>query len=200
MKYKNGDDNRYRVQFMVSTEKLMDQLTVKEFISYLEENAEFEDFTMEYIDKKCVKCRAYDLKEADSNLRKEFLVTEDGRVFYWRSLNSRIELVDKEIESEKDRMKEKKTGTMERPKFLNTVTVGDARRKYRENQKTLDNIMFMVSLGVVQEVFSDDNEWAFNQVMTETILQQEYIRERERANWGWDRGVVDFSKQGSCIL
>ena len=33
MKYKNSDDNRYRVQFMRSTEELMDQLTVKEFIS-----------------------------------------------------------------------------------------------------------------------------------------------------------------------
>lgn len=101
MKYRNSDDNRYRVQFMVSTEKLMDQLAVKEFISYLEENAEFEDFTVEHIDKKCVKCRAYDLKEADSNLHKEFLVTEDDRVFYWRALNSKIELVDKETEIEK---------------------------------------------------------------------------------------------------
>lgn len=96
MKYKNSDDNRYRVQFMRSTEELMDQLTVKEFISYLEENAEFEDYTVEYIDKKCVKCRAYDLTEENSKLHKEFLVTEDGRVFYWRSLISRIELVDDE--------------------------------------------------------------------------------------------------------
>ena len=96
MKYKNSDDNRYRVQFMRSTEELMDQLTVKEFISYLKENAEFEDYTVEYIDKKCVKCRAYDLTEENSKLHKEFLVTEDGRVFYWRSLISRIELVDDE--------------------------------------------------------------------------------------------------------
>lgn len=96
MKYKNSDDNRYRVQFMRSTEELMDQLTVKEFISYLEENAEFEDYTVEYIDKKCVKCRAYDLTEENSKLHKEFLVTEDGRVFYWRSLISKIELVDDE--------------------------------------------------------------------------------------------------------
>ena len=96
MKYKNSDDNRYRVQFMRSTEELMDQLTVKEFISYLEENAEFEDYTVEYIDKKCVKCRAYDLTEENSKLHKEFLVTEDGRVFYWRSLISMIELVDDE--------------------------------------------------------------------------------------------------------
>ena len=97
MKYKNSDDNRYRVQFMRSTEELMDQLTVKEFISYLEENAEFEDYTVEYIDGKCVKCRAYDLTEENSKLHKEFLVTEDGRVFYWRTLLDKIELVDDEI-------------------------------------------------------------------------------------------------------
>ena len=96
MKYKNSDDNRYRVQFMRSTEELMDQLTVKEFISYLEENAEFEDTTVEYLDGKCVTCKAYDLREENSKLHKEFLVTEDGRVFYWRSLISKIELVDDE--------------------------------------------------------------------------------------------------------
>lgn len=100
MRYKNSDDNRYRVQFMRSTEGLMDQLTVKEFISYLEENAEFEDYTVEYIDGKCVKCRAYDLTEENSKLHKEFLVTEDGRVFYWRSLISKIELVDAEEEKQ----------------------------------------------------------------------------------------------------
>lgn len=100
MRYKNSDDNRYRVQFMRSTEELMDQLTVKEFISYLEENAEFEDYTVEYIDKKCVKCRAYDLTEENSKLHKEFLVTADGRVFYWRSLISKIELVDAEEEKQ----------------------------------------------------------------------------------------------------
>ena len=100
MRYKNSDDNRYRVQFMRSTEELMDQLTVKEFISYLEENAEFEDYTVEYIDKKCVKCRAYDLTEENSKLHKEFLVTEDGRVFYWRSLISKVELVDDEEEKQ----------------------------------------------------------------------------------------------------
>lgn len=96
MKYKNSDDNRYRVQFMRSTEELMDQLTVKEFISYLEENAEFEDYTVEYIDGKCVRCRAYDLTEENSKLHKEFLITEDGRVFYWRTLLDKIELVDDE--------------------------------------------------------------------------------------------------------
>ena len=83
MRYKEDNNNRYRVNFMRATEELMDALTVESFISYLEENAEFEDYTVEYIDGKCVKCRAYDLTEENSKLHKEFLVTEDGRVFYW---------------------------------------------------------------------------------------------------------------------
>lgn len=97
MRYKEDNDNRYRVNFMRATEELMDALTVESFISYLEENAEFEDYTVEYIDGKCVKCRAYDLTEENRKLHKEFLVTEDGRVFYWRTLLDKIELVDDEI-------------------------------------------------------------------------------------------------------
>ena len=97
MRYKEDNDNRYRVNFMRATEELMDALTVESFISYLEENAEFEDYTVEYIDGKCVECRAYDLTEENSKLHKEFLVTEDGRVFYWRTLLDKIELVDDEI-------------------------------------------------------------------------------------------------------
>lgn len=97
MRYKEDNDNRYRVNFMRATEELMDAVTVESFIYYLEENAEFEDYTVEYIDGKCVKCRAYDLTEENSKLHKEFLVTEDGRVFYWRTLLDKIELVDDEI-------------------------------------------------------------------------------------------------------
>lgn len=97
MRYKEDNDNRYRVNFMRATEELMDALTVESFISYLEENAKCEDYTVEYIDGKCVKCRAYDLTEENSKLHKEFLVTEDGRVFYWRTLLDKIELVDDEI-------------------------------------------------------------------------------------------------------
>lgn len=100
MRYKEDNDNRYRVNFMRATEELMDAVTVESFISYLEENAEFEDYTVEYIDGKCVKCRAYDLTEENSKLHKEFLVTEDGRVFYWRTLLDKIELVDDEIPEE----------------------------------------------------------------------------------------------------
>lgn len=100
MRYKEDNNNRYRGNFMRATEELMDALTVESFISYLEENAEFEDYTVEYIDGKCVKCRAYDLTEENSKLHKEFLVTEDGRVFYWRTLLDKIELVDTEEEKQ----------------------------------------------------------------------------------------------------
>lgn len=100
MRYKEDNNNRYRVNFMRATEELMDALTVESFISYLEENAEFEDYTVEYIDGKCVKCRAYDLTEENSKLHKEFLVTEDGRVFYLRTLLDKIELVDTEEEKQ----------------------------------------------------------------------------------------------------
>lgn len=89
---------------------------------------------------------------------------------------------------------------MNRPEFLNTVTVGQTRQKYRDNVKALDNIFLLVSTGSLEEIKEITGEWAINQAMAEMIIQQEYIREREKANWGWDRGVVDFSKQGSCIL
>ena len=45
MRYKNDDDNRYRVRFMRATEEIMDRLTESEFILYLKVNAELEDET-----------------------------------------------------------------------------------------------------------------------------------------------------------
>ena len=89
---------------------------------------------------------------------------------------------------------------MKKPEFLNTVTIGQTRQKYRDNVKALDNICLLVSTGSLEEVKEIVGESLINKVVTELLIQQEYIREREKANWGWDRGVTDFSKQGSCIL
>ena len=89
---------------------------------------------------------------------------------------------------------------MSRPEFLNTVTIGQTRQKYRDNVKALDNILELVLSGSLEEAKEIAGEWVINRTITEIIIQQEYIREREKANWGWDRGVTDFSKQGSCIL
>ena len=89
---------------------------------------------------------------------------------------------------------------MKKPEFLNTVTIGQTRQKYRDNVKVLDNICLLVSTGSLEDVIEIAGESLINKVVTELLVQQEYIREREKANWGWDRGVTDFSKQGSCIL
>lgn len=66
--------------------------------------------------------------------------------------------------------------------------------------KALDNILELVLSGSLEEAKEIAGEWVINRTITEIIVQQEYIREREKANWGWDRGDVDFSKQESCIL
>lgn len=99
MKYKNDNDNKYRVNFMRATEELMDGMTVKQFTSYLEKNAEFEDDDSIYLDGKVVDTNVYCLHETEK-LSKEFIVTADGRVFYWLSLIQKIELVDEEPKTE----------------------------------------------------------------------------------------------------
>lgn len=88
---------------------------------------------------------------------------------------------------------------MKKPETLNTVTVGETRQKYRDNVKALDNILLLVSTGILEEAKEVAGEWVINQMMAELVIQQEYIREREKANWGWSRKVVDFSGE-SCIL
>lgn len=88
---------------------------------------------------------------------------------------------------------------MKKPETLNTVTVGETRQKYRDNVKALDNILLLVSTGILEEAKEVTGEWVINQTMAELVIQQEYIREREKANWGWSRKVVDFSGE-SCIL
>lgn len=88
---------------------------------------------------------------------------------------------------------------MKKPETLNTVTAGETRQKYRDNVKALDNILLLVSTGILEEAKEVAGEWVINQTMAELVIQQEYIREREKANWGWSRKVVDFSGE-SCIL
>ena len=40
---------------------------------------------------------------------------------------------------------------MKKPETLNTVTVGETRQKYRDNVKALDNILLLVSTGILEE-------------------------------------------------
>ncbi|MBC8573642.1 hypothetical protein [Jingyaoa shaoxingensis] len=88
---------------------------------------------------------------------------------------------------------------MKKPESLNTITVAQTREKYRNNQKSLDNMMYLVATGIYEEIKGIAGESIINQVMTEILVQQEYIREREKANWGWDKESVDFSKHKDRI-
>lgn len=103
MRFKNDNDNRYRVNFTRATEAHIDKMTVAEFIEYLKNNAEFEDeSTPIYIDGKTIWCKDCVLKET-YKLRKEFLVSEDGsRLFYVISVAKRAELVDDSTEAVAD--------------------------------------------------------------------------------------------------
>ena len=88
---------------------------------------------------------------------------------------------------------------MKKPETLNTVTVGETRQKYRDNVKALDNILLLGSTGILEEAKGVAGEWVMNQTMAELVIQQEYIREREKANWGWSREGVECSGE-RCIL
>lgn len=88
---------------------------------------------------------------------------------------------------------------MKKPESLNTITVAQTREKYRNNQKSLDNMMYLVATGIYEEIKGIAGESIINQVMTEILVQQEYIREREKANWGWDKESIDFSKHKGRI-
>lgn len=142
MKFKNENDARYIVNFMRSTESIIKSLSTKEFIKYLDENAEFEDYTYEWIDGHTVKCKAYIFNETE-NLNKEFLVTENGRVFYWLSLTNKIEFInDTEKESENktikvDNMNEKIKGerTMKN-NFKQNITIDELISKVRSLSKS----------------------------------------------------------------
>jgi len=107
MRFKDDNDNRYRVNFTRATEAHIDKMTVAEFIEYLENNAEFEDeSTPIYIDGKTIWCKDCVLKET-YKLRKEFLVSEDGsRLFYAISVTKRAELVDDSTEAAADNERE----------------------------------------------------------------------------------------------
>lgn len=88
---------------------------------------------------------------------------------------------------------------MKKPESLNTVTVAQTREKFRNNQKSLDNMMYLVATGIYEEIKGVAGESIINQAMTEILVQQEYIREREKANWGWDKESIDFSKHKDRI-
>lgn len=152
MQYKNSNDNRYRVNFMRATESLMDELTVAEFIEYLKVNGEFEDFDTMYLDGHIVDTRVYMLRETES-LRKEFIVTEDGRLFYWLSVATKCELIDREVEeveqaeennSSVDENKDEKEVEDKTDEFIATV-IEQTINAYRRNLLSFHEAYYKIS-------------------------------------------------------
>lgn len=83
-------------RFMRDTEEIMKQMTVEQFIKYLEENARHLTEEDEEVGGR------YFILQETSQLKKEFIVTEEGRVFWWVSPNLKAELLDDEIQEEKE--------------------------------------------------------------------------------------------------
>lgn len=142
MRFKDDNDNRYRVNFTRATEAHIDKMTVAEFIEYLENNAEREDeSTPIYIDGKTIWCKDYVLKET-YKLRKEFLVSEDGsRLFYSISVIKRAELVDDSTEAAADNAeainrKERRTMASEERRAISTEKVRE-KSTYTQFEKRL---------------------------------------------------------------
>lgn len=100
MKFKNVDDSKYFVRFMRVTEEKIKTMTCAEFISYLMHNAIDVDTDFICVDGKQEKCVVYTIREEQSTIQKDFIVTENSRVFYYRSLNAKHELVDNEKNEE----------------------------------------------------------------------------------------------------
>lgn len=98
MKFAENKARYSWVKFMVATENLMKNMTVAQFIEHLKVHGELEeeDYDTMYIDKKFLRYQTWMLRES-KDCRKEFAVTEDGRIFWLLSLADKVELVDKEV-------------------------------------------------------------------------------------------------------
>lgn len=115
MKFKNVDDSKYFVRFMRATEEKIKSMDCAEFILYLRDNAVDMDIDFICIDGKKQQCVVYTIREEQSTNEKDFIVTEDNRVFYYRSLNARHELVDSK--KDKKTVNEKYKSEYERLKY-----------------------------------------------------------------------------------
>lgn len=69
--------------------------------------------------------------------------------------------------------------------MLYAITIGQMRNKYRLNSDALDNTLNLVLTGIWEDVASSVGESILNRALTEMLVQQEYIREREKMNYGW---------------
>ena len=80
------------------------------------------------------------------------------------------------------------------------ITIAEIRKQYRRNQKSLNRIVLLTQTNSLPDIHNNGGEWVINQMLTNLLIEQEYIRKRERENWGWRKEVYDFSNDAECIL
>ena len=80
------------------------------------------------------------------------------------------------------------------------ITIAEIRKQYRRNQKSLNRIVLLTQTNSLPDIHNIGGEWVINQMLTDLLIEQEYIRKRERENWGWRKEVFDFSNDAECIL
>ena len=95
MKFKRSEDNKYRVQFTKELNKLMDKLTIKEFVYYLIDHAAL-TFTdcQGCINNEPSRFKVFLLADPDISLIKDFVFTEDGKLYYCTENNELNQFVD----------------------------------------------------------------------------------------------------------
>ena len=78
----------------------------------------------------------------------------------------------------------RKKESMKKPETLSAVTIKQYREKYRKNKESRSCILNSVLAGFAAP---PELECALNFVMSAFVEENEYIREREQANYGWDK-------------
>lgn len=139
MKFKDSKYDMYYVRFMRATEKIMRQYTVEQFKDYLMTFGEYEDSDKVVIDGKLIVVDYFVLKET-AHLRKEFMLTKDGRLYYVYNLNTLCELVDEEREVKK--MDKAKKNILEH--FTNNYTSVYDTWKYRYTRATPNGDIYRI--------------------------------------------------------
>lgn len=95
MKFKRSEDNKSRVQFTKELNKLMDKFTIKEFVYYLTDHAAL-TFTdgQGYINNEPARFKVFLLADPDIGSIKDFVFTEDGKLYYCTENNGLNQLVN----------------------------------------------------------------------------------------------------------
>lgn len=84
------------------------------------------------------------------------------------------------------------------PNILKGCTVKQYREQYTEFNKSLQNMAWFLLNANGKCSIPEHLESAVNLSMADFVEAMDYVRERERNNWGWDMNLVDFSKTAVC--